>query len=46
MQSREQVTQAILVAKVQKGITWQEVSEAGRAVKRVDHRRLLRANDF
>ncbi|WP_158771133.1 cyanase [Paraglaciecola sp. L1A13] len=26
MQSREQVTQAILVAKVQKGITWQQVA--------------------
>ncbi|QHJ13203.1 Cyanate hydratase [Paraglaciecola mesophila] len=27
MQNREQVTQAILVAKVQKGITWQQVAE-------------------
>ena len=28
MQNREQVTQAILVAKVQKGITWQQVADA------------------
>ncbi|MGY0649870.1 MAG: cyanase, partial [Paraglaciecola chathamensis] len=27
MQNREQVTQAILLAKVQKGITWQQVAE-------------------